>query len=268
MPSKIYVESIDEETAYDYGILTYQIIAEYAVNDLQLTGLDNVRIIIDHKAPFFYIQITLGQGNEPPKTIADVAEIKNLADGIHITIQNETYAPQLLRFLWAKMGRENVNQLDRWESVIPPESIDLIALKSSIIFDPMQVTMDKLSDFIYRIVPEGFRVQMDLSNKDKLRYIFSENPIKKEWIGNIEKILQNSPHSIPPEFLEQLRKVPKEVYTLDEKLDRVSYTTKVLTPWKTYDFEEFDDKQKAEKVKFLSDRTEKEKKRKKGVVNK
>ncbi|MHA1299403.1 MAG: methanogenesis marker 17 protein [Candidatus Helarchaeota archaeon] len=263
MSSKVYVESIDEESAHDYGILAYQIITEYFMNELQLTAVEHVRIIIDQKTPFFYIQITLGKGSEPPKTVEDIAEVKNLDDGIHITIENETYAPQLLRFLWAKLGRKNVDQLDRWESVIPHDSIDFNLLKNSIIFDPMQVTKDKLSDFVYRIVPEGFRVQLNLSNEDELKFIFSENPIQNEWINQVNNVLKRAPRPIPIEILENLRKAPKEIHKLEEKLERASYTTKTLTPWKTYDFEEFSTKQKIEKVKFLSDRAKKEKKDKK-----
>ncbi|MHA1378081.1 MAG: methanogenesis marker 17 protein [Candidatus Helarchaeota archaeon] len=267
MSSKVFVESIDEENAYDYGILAYQIITEYFMNELQLTAIETVRIIIDHEAPFFYIQIKLGKGSEAPKTVEDIAEVKKLDDGIHIIIENETYAPQLLRFLWAKLGRKYVDQLDRWESVIPHESIDVNLLKNSIIFDPMQVTQDKLSDFVYRIVPEGFRVQMNLSDINQLKYIFSENPIQSKWIDQIEKVVSRPPRQIPIEYLDNLRKAPREIHKLEEKLDRVSYTTKTLTPWKTYDFEEFDTKTRTERVKFLSDKAKKERKSKKTKKN-
>lgn len=263
MSTKVFVESVNEENAYDYGILAYQIITEYFMNELQLSAIEHVRIIIDHEAPFFYIELSLGKGSEPPKTIENIAEVKNLDDGIHVTIENETYAPQLLRFLWAKIGRKNVDQLDRWESVIPYESIDINLLKNSIIFDPMQVTKDKLSDFVYRIVPEGFRVQMNLSNEDQLKYIFSENPIEPEWLTKIEKVLERAPRPIPIEYLDNLRKAPKEIEKLEDKLERASYTTKVLTPWKTYDFEEFDTKTRTDRVKFLSNKAKKEKKSKK-----
>ncbi|MFX0137592.1 MAG: methanogenesis marker 17 protein [Candidatus Hodarchaeota archaeon] len=267
MSSKVFVESVDEENAYEYGILAYQIITEFFMNDIQLSVVSDVRIIIDHEAPFFYIQINLGRGSEPPKVIGDVAVVKNMDDGIHITIRNETYAPQLLRFLWAKLGRNNVDQLDRWESVIPHKSIDINVLITSVIFDPVKVTMDKLSDFVYRIVPEGFRVQMNLSTPEQLKYIFSENPIENEWIDKVNKILERPPRPIPPEYLDKLRKAPRYIHQLSEKMDRASYTRKILTPWKTYDFEEFSTKQRADAVKFLSGQIKGKKKKvkKKGI---
>jgi hypothetical protein len=157
---------------------------------------------------------------------------------------------------------------NRWESVIPHEAIDLNLLKNSIIFDPMQVTKDKLSDFIYRIVPEGFRVQLNLSDTDQIKFIFSENPIQKEWIDRLLETLERSPRAIPKEYLDGLRKAPREIFKLDEKLERASYTTKILTPWKTYDFEEFATKERVEKVKFLSDLVKKGEKKKKKSKNK
>ncbi|NVM01347.1 MAG: methanogenesis marker 17 protein, partial [Candidatus Helarchaeota archaeon] len=187
--------------------------------------------------------------------------------GIHITIRNETYAPHILRFLWAKIGRANVDQLDRWESVVPHESMDLNLLRSSVIFDPVKVSMDKISDFVYRIVPEGFRVQVNLSTPELLKFIFSENPIEDEWLDKINKVLERPPRPIPTELLEKLKKVPRYIHKLDEKMDRASYSRKILTPWKTYDFEEFSTKQRAEKVKFLAGRMKGKKKKvkKKGI---
>ncbi len=262
MSTKVFVESVDEKDPFEYGIMAYQVITEYYMNDIQLSVIENVRIIIDHEAPFFYIQIQLGKGSEAPKRINDIAEVEKMEDGIHITIRDETYAPQLLRFLWAKIGRKNVDQLDRWESVIPHEIIDLSLLRNSVIFDPVQVTMDKLSDFIYRIVPEGFRVQMNLSTPELLKFIFSENPIENEWLDKVYKILERPPRPIPIKLLETLKKAPRYIHSLDKKLDRASYTRKILTPWKTYDFEEFSTKQRVDAVKFLSGQVKRKKKKK------
>lgn len=209
MSEKVYVESIEEEDKFSFGILAYKIITDYVLSDLNIgQAIQKIRILIDIKKPLFVVSVDVNPTTLQIK-VKDCAYLKEESDGIHIIIHDESYSADLLRALWNFLGKDRINQLDRWEVVIPKlikkgelEEIKIVDLKEKII--------DKVLDAVSRIIPEGFRINSTLSLKDNnLTVIASENPIQEDWIRIVKEALNKPPKLIPPEKLKEAKREPK-----------------------------------------------------------
>ena len=55
MSKKVYVENLDQSDPYNFGVISYKVIADHVFTDLALAGaLQAVRILIDIRKPLFY----------------------------------------------------------------------------------------------------------------------------------------------------------------------------------------------------------------------
>ncbi|MHA1263658.1 MAG: methanogenesis marker 17 protein [Candidatus Helarchaeota archaeon] len=225
MSEKIFVENLDQSDPFNFGIISHKIIADYVFQDLALAGaIRSVRILIDIKKPLFYID---GELNivKAPIHLSEIASIKLDQGRLRVVIENETYAPDLLKLLWTRYGRENITQLDRWTLLLPVTPYSIEDLNQWVVADPSHQILNKIMDALNRIIPEGFRVRQNYLEKEHITIIASENPLQPEWIRQAETALQHPPISIPPKYLEELKREPK-------------YSEKRIVPWKTHEFQE------------------------------
>jgi putative methanogenesis marker protein 17 len=219
LPEKIFVESLDETYQHGFGILIYKIIAEYILSDLAVgQAIQQMRVLVDIKKPIFAVSVRLSLPRQPIR-MKDYARLEEETDGIHIIIHDETYAPELLQVLWNSFGKNNVTQIDRWETVIPPNLTTINELQNVIVADPKEKMMEKILDAITRIIPEAFRIERLLPEASGLTIISSENPIQEEWIETVKAALAQPPKLIPPKRFEEIKREPKK-------------TEEIHKPWK------------------------------------
>lgn len=220
MSEKISVESLDETYQHGFGILIYRIIAEYILSDLAIgQAIRQMRVLIDIKKPLFAVSVQLSLPQQPIR-MKDYARLDERGDGIHIIIYDETYAPELLKVLQNSFGKNNVTQIDRWETVIPRNLTTIDKLQNVIVAYPREKMMEKILDAITRIIPEAFRIEHLLTEENDLTIITSENPILPEWVEMVKATLAKPPKPIPPKKLEEVKREPKLTF---EKLHK---------PWK------------------------------------
>jgi putative methanogenesis marker protein 17 len=139
----------------------------------------------------------------------DYARLEKRADGIHVTIHDETYATDLLKMLWDKFGKDKVTQIDRWESVIPSDFVTLEELQEMVIAEPGKRMMEGVLDAVVRIIPEGFRIG-HLRYENGLTVIASENPVQEDWVRIVRAALAKPPKPLPPKELEKVKRKLKE----------------------------------------------------------
>ena len=86
-----------------------------AVSDLNKAVLiDKVQLTLEPATPLFIFSIVL-RAAPAAKTIGDVATVRTDVGGVHVTITQERYAPDILKELWAKYGRKAVYQQTRFD---------------------------------------------------------------------------------------------------------------------------------------------------------
>lgn len=233
MNQKIFVEAINEEENLNHGIIKYKIIADYIVQDLAINRfIELLRIIIDIENCLFSVYIEMGDPSSPIR-LEDIATIIPITENkIKIVLKDESVAADYMKLLWEKMGKDNVNQIDRYESELSFNSMDkqeiekrLTELKNEVVIDPNEKMKFQIFDVINRIIPIGFRVRKYIKNfssskNEKILVVASENPIFDEDVQLIKEKLSKTPVKIDEKFLEGLIQKPKE-----EKFDR-------FKPWK------------------------------------
>ncbi|MBD3230388.1 MAG: methanogenesis marker 17 protein [Candidatus Lokiarchaeota archaeon] len=233
MNQKIFVESINEQENLNHGIIKYKIIADYIVQDLAINKfIEILRIIIDIENCLFSIYIKMGDPSSP-KTLEDISSIMPITENkFKIVLKDETVAPQYMKLLWSKVGKDNVNQIDRYESELIFENITkeeieklITKLRRETVIDPNEKMKYQIFDVINRIIPIGFRVRkyfknFSKSNNDEILVVASENPVFEEQVENIKEKLSHFPIQMDEKFLEGFIQKPTE-----KKFER-------FKPWK------------------------------------
>ena len=225
MSKKVYVENLDQSDPYNFGVISYKVIVDHVFTDLALAGaLQTVRILIDIRKPLFYLT---GELNvvQSPIPFSEITTVTREDGEIHVVIDDETYAPEILKLLWTRFGRDNISQTDRWNLYFPHDYISVEELNQLIAVNPRDRIMNKILDAINRIIPEGFRVRQRSIQGGYITVIASENPIEEEWLEEVNKALKKPPSKIPAEQLEKLKREPKK-------------SDKKIVPWKTHEFQE------------------------------
>lgn len=209
MSEKISVESLDETYEQGFGILIYKVIADYILGDLALGGaIRQMRVLIDIRKPIFAVSVRIGPP-APPIVLKDYAGLEKSADGIHVVIHDETYATDLLKVLWDRFGKDKIKQIDRWETVIPPNLTTPDELQEVIVAEPGEKMMENLMDAITRVIPEGFRIGFLEHEENGVTIVASENPVQADWIQMVRTALARPPKPLPRERLEEVGRKPR-----------------------------------------------------------
>ena len=84
----------------EYGNGIYTKLFDEIMSDLNKAYLiDRVKLVLKPSTPLFVFSIVL-KAEPGSKTIADVANVREEAGGVHVTITQERYAPDILSALW------------------------------------------------------------------------------------------------------------------------------------------------------------------------
>ena len=172
-PSKqLVVESPDE-----VGREAYERIAADVLQDLDLVKvIDRLHIYIDPKVPIF---VAAGLLRHMPRAIR-VRDFANVNPGekmIVLDIGDETYLAPLLRMLWARFGKESVDQPDRFTVVLPAGAAGEKELEEMVVADPSETLHKDVIYALQYIAPEGFKVRRQYIRDGKFYYVASEDTL-------------------------------------------------------------------------------------------
>ncbi len=162
-----------------YGNDAYAMLFDDIMSDLNKTVLINkVRLILEPTTPLFIFSIILR--TEPaPKTVADVATVRTDISGVHVTITQERYAPDILRELWMRYGRKAVYQQTRFDlDVAGVKEADVNAIVVASGEDDRREIMGAL----WRTIPEGIKNRKTLISGNVITVIATEEILLPEMI--------------------------------------------------------------------------------------
>lgn len=191
------LEKISVDSPDAVGAKATMILIKDTLADLNLTrAFDKIKVFVDPVEPVF-IFTGLLRLSAPAIKLKDFAEVGMGAlgkDEVKIELKKETYTVKLLDKLWARYGKERLDQPDKKVIVIKTkkaaEEVDV--LQDTIIDEPRQEIIDRLVDAIaLRIIPEGFRVRNHELTESHVLFVASEDTLKPEWIEKGKKILSS-----------------------------------------------------------------------------
>ncbi len=178
----MYVECYDEQ-----GAQAYDTILRYTLQELKLAkAINGIKIFIEPREALFIGVIRLAPASFPIY-LKDMASFKYENDILKIRVEKEDYLPDLLRVLWKEEGRANVSQPDRYKIEVSNPTIDP---ENFLVINPSKELKRKVYDALFRIMPEGFRITRNASQKDMVCIMSSDQIIDEKWDKKFEEIIE------------------------------------------------------------------------------
>jgi putative methanogenesis marker protein 17 len=178
------------------GAKTTRTLIMDTIADLSLSRvIGRLRVFVDPVEPVFIFAALLRLGT-PSVKLKDFAKVEMGSigkDEIKIEIDKEAYTIKLLNKLWAKYGKENIEQPDKKILIVKTDPLkELDAMRELVIEEPQQEVLDRLIDAIaLRIIPEGFRVRKHELSMSHVLFVASEDTLKPEWLAKAKDMLES-----------------------------------------------------------------------------
>ncbi|MBQ9026400.1 MAG: methanogenesis marker 17 protein [Methanobrevibacter sp.] len=163
------------------GAEVYEIIIKQIFQDLVLgAAVDDLKAFVNPDDPVFILAIKM----KKTSTVIEFKDIANFTydkenDVTHIFVEDENYLPNILKRLWMKFSREEIYQPTRYNIDLDGNQMDLETL---VIDDPHSNLQRRIYDAIFRILPEGFKIIKDVSTKDIVAVVATDELIMDSWI--------------------------------------------------------------------------------------
>lgn len=162
-----------------YGNEAYEKLFDDIMSDLDKAVLiDRVQLTLEPETPLFIFSIVL-RAEPAPKTVGDVATVRIDVSGVHVTITQERYAPDILRELWRKFGRKAVDQKTRFD-------LDVYGAKeedvSSIVVASGEDDRREIMAALWRTMPEGIKNRKTFISGSVITVVATEEILLPEMI--------------------------------------------------------------------------------------
>ncbi len=176
------IEIVGEE---QYGGDAYSKLFDEIMSDLNKAVLiDKVKLVLKPSTPLFVFSIVL-RAEPGSKSIIDVSNVRTDANGVHVTITQERYAPDILGALWAKYGRNAVYQQTRFD-------IDVAGAKESelaeMIISSGEEDKREIMGAIWRTMPEGIKNRRTYIDGNVITVVATEEILLPEMIEEGKQI--------------------------------------------------------------------------------
>jgi putative methanogenesis marker protein 17 len=171
----------------EFGKKKYRELIMDILQDLGLIrSIGRLYVYIDLARPVFAV-CGLLRSNIPPLRVSDVGEVTRSQAGYQIKVNDEEHMADLLRVLWARYGRERVEQ--------PARDLVIIASDTSpadlIVTDLEAEFRQDLTDALIRIAPEGFRNRKNEMGERNFFFIAAEETLKPELISDMKEKIRS-----------------------------------------------------------------------------
>ncbi|MBR0058981.1 MAG: methanogenesis marker 17 protein [Methanobrevibacter sp.] len=170
------------------GAEVYEIIIKQIFQDLVLgASVDDLKAFVNPDDPVFIIAIKMKKTSTVVK-FNDVANFTyDKADDVtHIFVEDENYLPNILKRLWRRFSRDEIYQPTRYNIDLDGNQMDLETL---VIDDPHSNLQRRIYDAIFRILPEGFKIIKDMSTKDVIAVVATDELIMDAWVEKAEEYI-------------------------------------------------------------------------------
>lgn len=163
----------------EYGNAAYATLFEDIMSDLNKAVLiDRVQLTLEPEEPLFIFSIVL-RAEPAAKTLADAATVRTDVDGVHVTIRQERYAPDILRELWTRYGRSAVYQQTRTDLDVKGAKEDEV---NSIVIASGEDDRREIMGAIWRTMPEGIKNRKTLISGNVITVVATEEILLPEMI--------------------------------------------------------------------------------------
>ena len=163
------------------GAEVYEIIIKQIFQDLVLgAAVDDLKAHVNPDDPVFILAIKM----KKTSTVVEFGDVANFTydkadDVTRILIDDENYLPNILNKLWRMFSRDEIYQPNRYMLELSGNQMDL---ENLVIDDPHSNLQRRIYDAIFRILPEGFKIIKDISTKDIVAVVATDELIMDAWV--------------------------------------------------------------------------------------
>ena len=170
------IEMIGED---EFGMPAYQKLFEDTMSDLNKAVLiDKAKLVLKPSVPLFIFSIVL-KADPGNKTVVDVANVREEANITYVTITQERYAPDILKALWTKYGRNKVVQQTRFD--IEVANAKIADLQDMVISSGEQ-DLREIMGALWRSMPEGIKNRRTLIDGSVITVVATEELMQPEMM--------------------------------------------------------------------------------------
>ncbi len=180
--SVVTIESDDKE-----GEEIYKKIILDVLSGSQTQFFEHIYAKINVKAGYCIISATIKKNIRPLKLL-DTSNLDSVQGGVRIRIDplQERFLPDILRAVTSIAGKEKVLQPSRYEIIL--EGMDSFEIKDMIVFDYATYAQKMVTEILFWIAPEQFKITHMLNDKEVTTILFSEYDLKDSWLEEEKKI--------------------------------------------------------------------------------
>ena len=170
------VECYDEKGAEVYSMIIKQIFQDLVLGP----SVQDLKAFVNPNEPVFILAIKMKKTSAVVK-LEEIAKLNYKKDNnvTDIFVENENYLPNILKKLWFMYSREDIYQPTRYNIEIKG---DQTKISDMVVDSPQSNLQRRIYDAIFRILPEGFKIIKDMSQKDIIAVIATDELIKDDWI--------------------------------------------------------------------------------------
>lgn len=161
-----------------FGNEEYEILFRNIMNDMgEALVIEKSHLVLKPEIPLFIFSVKLKSEPENKK-ISDVASIRSEGDGVHITITDERYAPEILDKMWTMYGRNSVDQQTRFDMSVTGGKLDEV---SETVIASGEEAVREIIGSVWRSMPEGIRVRTVFITGTVLTVVATEEIMLPEY---------------------------------------------------------------------------------------
>ena len=188
----ITIESDDKEGEEIYRKIIYDVLSGF-----QTPLLESLYVKINVKEGYFIISAIIKKNIKPMK-LSDLRLEPN-KDDVMITIDplRERFVPPTLQALASNFGKEKIIQPSRYKILI--KDVKINEIEDLVIFDHANYAKTMITEILFWIAPEQFKITRILKDENRITILFSEYNLKDAWLEEMQKIhtLTFSPNKSP-----------------------------------------------------------------------
>jgi len=149
-----------------------------------LRAVSRLHIYVDPTVPIF---VAVGTTRKVPGKVKvrDFAQVQFQEKQTLLAIGDETYLAALLTVLWAKYGKDKVEQPDRLTVVIRATGAETAGVEDLEVADPSEGLYRDLLYVLMHIAPEGFKVRRQKFQEGTFYLVASEDTLPENVVQTL-----------------------------------------------------------------------------------
>ena len=171
---QLEVECADRFAKDAYAKLFEDIMADIG----KATLIEAAHLLLKPDGPLFVFSVRL-KADPVDKTIGDVANVREEGAGVHVTISDERYAPNILDQLWKKYGRAAVYQQTRFDMNVDNAKLQDV---SALVVASGEEMVREIVGALWRSMPEGIKNRHSFIDGSVVTVVATEERFTPELI--------------------------------------------------------------------------------------